>query len=141
MVKKGTSDILILMERIEVGTMVRNTHADEEGVVALDIMGCCSDNEEPVVYEGRDAFIGTDRSHLEVTGTYDPTVANPELCGAGQGEKTCRYLTFGDGNFLCGRFSEFRNAILSSNTTAKGVPKGLYPQCQEDIQAAIREAD
>jgi hypothetical protein len=122
---------------MEVGTIVRNKNNDYVGVVALDVMACCSASEEPVVYDGTDAFIGTDRSDLEEIGTYDPEVADPEKCGAGHGEKTCRYLTFSEDGFTCGRFSVLRNAIIGSSTEAQGVPKSLYPVCQEEIQASI----
>lgn len=63
------------------GTIVK--HGDRIGVVASDIMGCCTDDEEPVVYDGTDSFHGTPTDELEVIGEYDTQVENPEGCGTG----------------------------------------------------------
>ena len=69
------------------------------------------------------------------------SVAELEKCGAGAGELACRYVGFGSNGAICNRFNELRNAILFKNTTAQGSPKGLYPKCQEEIQATIQKAN
>lgn len=65
-------------------------------------------------------------------------IENPKLCGLGQGERTCAFLTMGEGGMLCARsMPEVFNAIvqrhfLFGTMNAKFMPPGdvPYPDCQ-----------
>lgn len=119
------------------GTIVKNKNTGKDGVVIPDDFRCCSPNQECVVYDGTDVFLGTDKEVLEVVGEYDESVTNPFDCGLGLGSFCCKYLTMvGPNDFKCARFSPFRNQIIFREMRAKGEPLGLKPKCQDEIKQA-----
>lgn len=125
---------------MEAGTVVKNLTSGEIGVVAQDIMNCCSSTEEPVVYDGSDAFIGTERGNLEAVGIYDSGIEDPKRCGLGLGKFACKYLGISSGGPTCLRFSTLRNMVIFSNMEAQGSPTHLFPRCQDNIQLASLES-
>ncbi|MHB1865421.1 MAG: hypothetical protein ACYCPS_04675 [Candidatus Saccharimonadales bacterium] len=122
---------------MELGTIVKNNGNGLIGVVAQDLMSCCTSEEEPIVYDGLDTSIGTDREQLEVIGKYDAPISDPRKCGYAAGVFCCRYLSCTPDGWACQRFSELRTSINMTDTNAQGNPQRLFPDCQEDIQQAI----
>lgn len=125
---------------MELGTIVRNRETGEVGVVAQDILSCCGPDQEPVVYDGSDAFLGTNRDELELIGTYDKRIDDPKRCGAGLGEYACIYASFEGGDTVCQRFSPLRNTLIFRTMTASARPAHLKPECQNDIMSAADKA-
>ncbi|MGH7238202.1 MAG: hypothetical protein ACREGF_06730, partial [Candidatus Saccharimonadales bacterium] len=106
---------------MELGTIVQNLEG-QIGVVAPDLMACCSSTEEPIVYNGTDSIAGTERDELKVLGMYDAHIEKPERCGLGLGAVACMYLSVESSErgveFQCQRFSAMRNFLLFSQTNA-----------------------
>jgi hypothetical protein len=109
---------------------VQNTQTGQYGHVVDDIMGCCSEDEVPVVYDEATAFEGTDKTLLVSVPEIEP---EPDLirCGAGQGEECCIFLTVGGEGPCCERFTRLRNALLSRNMNAKRNPPEPWPECMK----------
>ncbi len=115
---------------IRQGTLVRRKDDDKLGVAVNDPFGVCSDDEVPVVYEGDTAFIGTDESKLEDLGP-ENAVADLKKCGAGQGDKCCKFLVVGSDGPECQRFGSLRYTLMFNNKmTAQREPHELFPTCQ-----------
>jgi len=110
------------------GTIVQ-TSSGRVGVVCDDFMGCCTEEETPVVFDGDDAFDGQLTSSLTAIGKYDVKAADLWKCGANQGEKACRYAVVGPEGAECARFSNLRNHLIMSRQVAKFAPKHLAPNC------------
>lgn len=123
---------------MKLGTIVKNLDTNIVGVVVRDTWGISTPNEERVVYDGSDEDDAAERTSLEVIGTYEARITDPSKCGMGMGKLCCRYLSVEVGGFACERFSGLRDGInLKSNMGSQGVPRHLFPFCQENIQADI----
>lgn len=119
------------------GTIVKNT-SGQVGVVVHDSFCCCIDGEIPVVYDGTDTFLGTMETDLKEIGVYDPSQADIDKCGGGNGECSCKWLAITDTGATCLRFSDERNDILfRQGMRSKGSPVGLFPKCQDEIRIGI----
>lgn len=63
-------------------------------------------------------------------------IENPQLCGLGEGERCCAFLTMGQG-FQCGRTlagieDHIRVRLAAGTMNAKYDPGDLhYPECQQ----------
>ena len=117
---------------LRIGTLVKNKDTGKTGVVVNDFLGCCSEGEEPIVYEGATSSLGTSLENLEILGL-ENAQADPQKCGAGQGEKCCMFLVFDTANgFECQRFGHMRNKLIfrKESLTAKREPTELFPDCQ-----------
>lgn len=129
------------MSEFRQGTIVKHKGDDSKGVVIDDDFGDCTPDETLVVWEGTDSGDATSPEALESVGIYDPSVANMRMCGQGKAG-CCKYLAIGPDGPECLRFGSLRNTVLArSDMRAEGSPNGLYPKCQEEIQAGIAEQE
>lgn len=109
---------------------VLNKETGKIGFVVGDSFRCCSPEEDAVVYDGTNIFIGTDRSLLEEI-DFEVPIPEPTKCGAGRAEECCIFLTVGANGFECGRFGNLRNTLIFRTMNAKRNPKEVYPQCMK----------
>jgi hypothetical protein len=91
------------------------------------------DHETPVVYDGEDAFLGTDTADLEILGSENALISDPLHCGAARGADCCIFITAADDDFHCERFSSFRFGLQSKKgrMVAQREPVEAYPTCQK----------
>lgn len=128
---------------IPLETVVRHKKTGNVGVTAPQIFPDL-EGSVGVVYDGYDSYVETMPDDLEVVGAYEAPIPDPEAaqrCGAGSGAGACRYLTMQPGGFKCARFSTLRNTLIFAKMNANGIPKHRYPECQDDILAAIAAND
>ncbi len=117
---------------MEIGTRVRNTETGKFGVIVSDIYGCCDNTEEPVVYDGSTAFLGTDKGILESAIGPKP-VPDVRRCGAGKGADCCIFITVGKDGPCCERFTSMRDTLIlkTRDMTAQRNPTEPYPECMK----------
>lgn len=113
---------------IKLQTVVKDTATGRLGVVCPDLMGCCADNETPVVFNGETSFEGTPTQQLEIIGP-ENAIADPKKCGAGS-EECCIFLTCGATGFNCERHSTLRYTLMFKEMKAKRHPAEPFPLCQ-----------
>ncbi len=116
-------------DRIAPQTLVEGPDG-RRGVTCPDLMACCPSGTTPVVWDGEDAFEGTETGTLKVLG---PERAQPDArrCGAGLGQDCCIFLTLGADGFCCERFGSLRHTLMFRKETmsAKRQPTALFPAC------------
>lgn len=125
---------------IKLQTIVKHTPTHRIGVVCPDMMGCCSDDETPVVYSGVTHFEDTATSELEIIGP-ENAIADPKKCGAGKGAACCIFLTCGPEGFCCERFSSLRHTLMFKDMSAKRNPAEMFPRCQLQEQPPKEAGD
>lgn len=120
------------MSRLPPQTRVQHRRTDRWGVTCPDIGGmlsCCTEDETPVVWDGRDSSEGTDTRDLIDKGP-ENAMPDPDRCGMGQGEACCIFLAAGAKGFSCERHSSFRwSIIFKRDMHAKRHPTAPYPSC------------
>lgn len=115
---------------IKVQTRVKHMQSGLTGTTCPDLMSCCSPGEVPVIWDGKDAFEGTDETLLEVLGP-ENAVPAVKRCGMGRGAECCIFLVTGAGGFKCARFSDVRWSIIfkKAGMRAQREPVVAYPGC------------
>ena len=114
---------------IELKTVVENAQG-RRGVVVSDLLGCCSDDETPVVYDKESGFMGTMTSDLRIIGP-ENAVPEPKRCGMGKGHECCIFLVVGANGFECERFGSLRYTLIfrKDDMNAQREPTELFPGC------------
>ena len=115
---------------MKIGIKVLNKLDGRIGHVINDSFGCCSDEEELIVYERTNTGLGTDREILE---EMEETIPIPDLvkCGAGKGKECCIFLTISDDSPCCERFISMRDQLLFKTMSAERDPIEPYPECMK----------
>ena len=109
---------------------VRSKETGEMGFVINDSFGCCSPNEDLVVYDGTNTGWGTDQRLLEVV-EFEKPIPDPVKCGAGKGAECCIFITAGPTGFECERFTGLRDSLIFKTMRAERDPKEPYPLCMK----------
>ncbi len=119
-----------MAERILPQMRVQQKETGRTGTTCPDCMGCCTDQETPVVWDGTDSFSGTYTDELVVLGP-ENAVAD-EKCGIGRGSDCCIFAVLDASGLKCGRFGPLRfDLILDANKmTARREPTAPYPDCK-----------
>jgi len=113
-------------------TVVREKKTGELGVVIKDNFNLCSAGEIIVVFQGHSYGETTAIEELEVVGP-ENAQANFRQCGAGMGEKCCKFFVVVDGSPVCQRFGALRDSLIEIEMTSKRMPSEPYPKCQFDL--------
>jgi len=115
---------------MKIRTKVRNIETGKFGHVIQDSFGCCSNEEDLIVYDRTNTGLGTDRAILEEV-TEEPPIPDMNRCGAGKGKECCIFLTMSPDGPVCERFTTMRDALIFKTMNAERNPKEPYPECMK----------